>query len=113
MGKDKKINKSIVQIKDYVKAMPKKTLKLVVIIASIVLVFAIVMTLLLNNNEPEHKALFVGASQAEASQVFTRLVTLGADVQMSPEGNIMVPTSEYDVWLYQMVSEGFPKTTLT
>ena len=113
MGKDKKINKSIVQIKDYVKAMPKKTLKLVVIIASIVLVFAIVMTLLLNNKEPEHKALFVGASQAESSQVFTRLVTLGADVKMSPEGNIMVPTSEYDVWLYQMVSEGFPKTTLT
>lgn len=110
--KEPKIKDSVVHIKNYFVEMPKKKKITVGVIAGAILLVAIAVTVALNVNTSGYRVLYTNQDAAEASSVYQKLKELGAEPQMNPNGEVMVPKDEYDVWLIQLAGLGYPQSAL-
>lgn len=108
-----KANDAWVRMKDSLGKMPKK--KRIVLCAGGVgiILFAVVVTALLNGRSAAYQVIFPGMSPEETSSVYTTLVAKGAQPKLDATGQVMVPAEEYDIWLLALVNDGFPRSTLT
>lgn len=111
--KDNMIQSSLLKLKAYASEMPKKTKRSIGIGLAAVLLFAAAASVIINSQRTPYKNLYTGLSTSESGSIYATLKNMGADVRFGSDGNIMVPTSEYDVWILQLASLGYPKTALT
>ncbi len=110
--KDGKIKQSIVQIKNYFIAWPKAKRIRAGVIAGLIVLAAIALTVWLNHGRSGYRVLYQDLSAEEAGEVYRTLQELGGKPQLNAQGEVMVPSAEYDVWLLQLAAKGYPQTAL-
>ncbi len=108
-----KIQSSFVQVKTYISEMPPKRKYAAGGVILGIILFAILITILLNSASGNYTVLYAGMEPSEVSEVYASLKNYGADTKLNANGEIMVPTDEYDTWLLQMAAEGYPRTVPT
>ncbi len=88
-----------------------KNVRIGSIVAGVV-IFALIVTMVINSNiaGAQYTKLYVGLEPAEESEIYSALKLLGADTKMSSDGDILVLTEEFDVWLLKLAAEGYPKS---
>lgn len=111
--KNKKIQDQIGKFKAYLGKIPKKKLRTIGIVLAAVVLFSIVISALMNARKVQYTDLYTGLSASETGNILGALKDMGADVKLDSGGNIMVPKEEYDIWILQLASMGYPKTALT
>ncbi len=79
----------------------------------VIVVFAAVMALVMNIGKMNYKVLYSGLDASEASAVYSQLQTMGVSAVMDQNGDIKVPSSEYDQSLLQLAQSGYPQSALT
>ena len=107
---NEKIKERIVKTQEQLKTMLKNRKILTGVIAGAVVIFALMGTLYLNSSNSAYTALYSNIDASEASQIYSVLKNMGAEPKLSPQGEVMVPSDEVDVWLLQLAAEGYPKT---
>ncbi|MEA4894349.1 MAG: flagellar basal-body MS-ring/collar protein FliF [Oscillospiraceae bacterium] len=111
--KDNLFQKSFIKAKDYIKQLPKKTKSGIGIFLAVVLLAVVIVTALVNSKNGNYTVLYTGLSTSETGSIYSALSNMGADVKFDSNGNILVPKSEYDIWVLQLAAKGYPKTALT
>lgn len=111
--KDNMIQGSLSKIKAYIGKMPKKKKNRIGIALVTVISLAVIISVVVNTQNVKYTNLYTNLSASEAGSIFGVLKDMGADVKLDSGGNIMVPKEEYDVWILQLASLGYPKTALT
>ncbi len=109
MNKDnlEKIKKQLKLLLKRVKLLLKdKKIRYAVICVAAVL-FALIVTAMLNTNSSDRTVLFSSESPQEVADMYTTLKTAGADPQIDSSGRITVPSNEVNVWAFYIGSEGY------
>ena len=106
------VKDSVINIKNYIIALPKKRKIFWGAFIVALLVFAVIVTVALNSKKGDYRVLYSGLETAEASSVYSRLQEMGAQPQMDGNGDILVRAELYDKSLLQLASEGLPKSGL-
>lgn len=77
----------------------------------VVLVAAIIVIAVMRNKNNGYTVLFEGMDQTETTEVFNELRSQNVDVQIDSDGNLLVPTEQWDALVYELASLGYPQTT--
>ncbi len=104
---------SLSKIKNYISNTPKKTKVKIAAALGVVILLAVILTVVFNAQNGEYTVLYTGLSTSETGSIYQTLSEMGADVKFNSSGEIMVPKNEYDIWILQLASKGYPKTALT
>lgn len=105
--------KAFGKVKGFFAKMSKRRRITLAIVAGAVVLSAIVLTVALRSSGPKYVALYKDITPQEASEVYQTLLELGAKPKIGPNGQIMVPNNEYDIWIFQLAALGYPKTAMT
>lgn len=102
----KKMKESKEKVVTFVKESPMK------VIAVAVPVIALILTMLLytSTERETYTVLYAGLDPTETTEIFSLLKLKGAEPKLNNNSEIMVVSSEFDVWLLQLASEGYPKS---
>lgn len=76
----------------------------------IVIVFAIIVTTILNAGS-DYMVLYQSNDPNEINRLYSSLKLSGADPKLGEDGQILVLEEEYDVWAFQVASEGYAVLT--
>lgn len=106
------VKDSVINIKNYIIALPKKRKIFWGTFIALILVAAVALTVALNHKKTDFRVLYSGLETGEAASVYSRLQEMGAQPQMDGDGNILVRAELYDKSLLQLASEGLPKSGL-
>lgn len=107
-----KAQENLIKIKEYLSKLSKRTKIIAGSVLGGVVLLAVILAVVLNAGNGAYTALYSDLSVTETGSIFQALKTMGADAQLSRDGEIMVPTAEYDIWLLQLAAQGYPKTAL-
>ena len=107
------LKKILDEIKRVWSELAPKTKGTVKFITAAVLVFAVVLTLLINIPKLGYKVVFPGMSSSEAATVYATLLEMGVQPQIDDNGNVRVPADRWDDLQYELSAQGYPKTTLS
>lgn len=110
--KDFNIKESTVKIKEYVQKMPEKSKKNLIIVVGAIVLFAVILTIVLNVSGGKYVSLYTDLSASDSSKVYQSLLDKGADVKVGSNGDILVRKEEYDIWILQLAAEDFPQSAL-
>lgn len=94
-------------------ALEPKRKKIILAASGGIIVFAVIVTLVLNMNANNYKTMFPGMSDEETSEVYATLLDMGVRPQIDDKGNIKVPAAEWDDLQYRLSAAGYPKSALT
>lgn len=78
---------------------------------SVVLIAAIITVVVLNTKNNGFTVLFEGMEQTETTEVYNELRGQGVEVRIDKDGNLLVPTEQWDRLVYELASLGYPQTT--
>ncbi|MEG1874805.1 MAG: flagellar basal-body MS-ring/collar protein FliF [Angelakisella sp.] len=109
---DEQIKKLLAPLVEYWKKQAPGRKKLFVAIPAAAVVFAIVLTLLLQLRTGGYEVLYSGISNEEATAVFSLLQDKEIKAQMDSKGSILVPKNSADTLRLELASMGYPKTGL-
>ncbi len=101
------------QMKEYFAKMSKKRKIVLGSVAGAILVAAIVLVFVLNGANGQYQVLYTGLDPSEASSVYQVLRQLGAEPRLDDAGDVMVPSAEFDIWLFELAARGYPRTALS
>ncbi|WP_458862828.1 flagellar basal-body MS-ring/collar protein FliF [Acidaminobacterium chupaoyuni] len=101
------------QIKEHWSKLKKKQKIGIGIIGGSIVLIAIFFTVFLNSRTSDYTVLYPKLSAAEAGSVYQALIEMGAKPKFNDNGEITVPSNEYDAWILQLASRGYPQTALT
>lgn len=107
------IIKSFDKIKGFWNKQPPKKRLLFGVSAGGILLVAVMATIVLNMPKMGYKVLYPGISNSEAMQVYATLQEMGVQPEINKQGELMVPTDQWDGLLFQLAGRGYPKTTLS
>lgn len=107
-----KVKEVVVKVKTYVEEMPRSRKIIAAIVLVAMIAAAVIITATLNSHKQQYTVLYDGLSQQETSEVYVALKQKGADAKLNENGQIVVPSEQYDIWLLQMAAEGYPQSTL-
>ena len=107
-----KVQENLIKIKEYLAKLSKRTKIIAASVGGAVVLLAVVLAVVLNSNNGKYTVLYTDLSTTETGSVFQALKSMGADAQINSDGDITVPTDEFDIWLLQMAAKGYPKTAL-
>lgn len=99
------------QVKEFVGKLSSKTKKIIVI-GAVALVIAAVALAIILNNQP-YEVLFSGLSPEEAQQIVGKLQEDGVEFKYQGESTILVKKDALDVTKAKLVQEGYPKSGFT
>ena len=99
------------QIKEFVGKLSSKTKKLIIAGAALLLIAAVAVAFILNNQP--YEVLFSGLGTEEAQQIVGKLQESGIDFKYQGESTILVKKDVLDVTKAQLVQEGYPKSGFT
>jgi flagellar M-ring protein FliF len=98
------------QLRNFFNKLNKRT-KILIIASSIVLIlFAIGISLFLNNGN--YVALYRGLSAAESAEIMNRLESMSADMKIQNDGTIFVPKEDEARLKMTLAAEGYPESAL-
>lgn len=106
-----KINKLKGTVVDFWKKLNKTMRILLIGGGAVVIIAAIVVVALLNSRNDEYQILFEGMDQVETTEVYNELKGQDVDVKIDSDGNLLVPTEQWDTLVYELASLGYPQTT--
>lgn len=106
------IKKRFAHIKEYIKKLSKRTKRISLIVLAAIVVLAVGVTYLLNRNTANYTVLYENISAGEAGGVYQELLGMGAQPKINNQGEVMVPSDEYDIWVLQLAAKGYPRTAL-
>lgn len=106
------VQDNLIKIKEYLAKLSKRTKTIVICVAAAAVLLAVILAVVANARRGNYTVLYNDLSVTETGSIFQALKTMGADAQLNSDGDIMVPTDEYDIWLLQLAAEGYPKTAL-
>lgn len=78
---------------------------------ALVLVVAIVIVVALNSKKDGYQILFEGMDEVETTEVYSELKNQGVEVKIDSDGNLLVPSDQWDTLVYELASLGYPQTT--
>lgn len=109
------LTKLLTTIKEFWKKQTPKFRKIVKVSGIGIVVLAVVLTVALNVSKSQYKTLFPGMSSEETVQVSAAIKDMEytVDVKFDSNGNIMVPSSQYDKVKLDLAAMDFPKSTLS
>lgn len=106
------IKKRIAHIKEYITKLSKRTKRIALIVLAALVVLALGLTILLNRNASDYTVLYENISAAEAGSIYQELLGMGAQPKINNQGEVMIPSDEYDIWVLQLAAKGYPRTAL-
>lgn len=110
--KEINIKESTERIKSYFGKLPKKTVKIVILVAGGIILLAAVLTFILNTADGNYVPLYTNLSASESGSVYQALLDMGAKPKIGKDGSVEVKSNEYDIWILQLAAKGYPKTAL-
>lgn len=107
------IKSAVDKTKQFWQQQPKKKKVILGSVAGGVILFAVLITVLLNISGNKYKVLYPGMDSTEATQVYAALQGMDVQPQINKQGQLMVPEEQWDTLLFELAGQGFPKTTLS
>ncbi|MBS7402755.1 MAG: flagellar M-ring protein FliF [Oscillospiraceae bacterium] len=107
-----KVKENIEKIKEYIAKLSKRSKTIIAIGGAALVLLALIFAIVANVGKGKYTVLYTDLSASETGSVFQALKSMGADAQIDKNGNITVPTDEYDIWLLQLAAKGYPQTAL-
>ena len=107
-----KVKENIEKIKEYIAKLSKRSKTIMAIGGAALVLLALIFAIVANVGKGKYTVLYTDLSASETGSVFQALKSMGADAQIDKNGNITVPTDEYDIWLLQLAAKGYPQTAL-
>ena len=107
-----KVKENIEKIKEYIAKLSKRSKTIIAIGGAALVLLALIFAIVANVGKGKYIVLYTDLSASETGSVFQALKSMGADAQIDKNGNITVPTDEYDIWLLQLAAKGYPQTAL-
>ena len=107
-----KVKENIEKIKEYIAKLSKRSKTVIAIGGAALVLLALILAIVANVGKGKYTVLYTDLSASETGSVFQALKSMGADAQIDKNGNITVPTDEYDIWLLQLAAKGYPQTAL-
>lgn len=105
------MKEKIGQLKEAAGKLSDKTKKLIIAGVAVLIVGAVVIALILNNQP--YESLFTGLSQEEAQQITQKLQEDGVDFKYNGDSEILVKKDVLDQTKAALVQEGYPKNGFT
>lgn len=99
------------QLKELVEKLNSRTKKIIIIGVAALIVGAIIIALVLNNQP--YETLFTGLGQEEAQQITEKLQEDGIDFRYDGDSEILVKKDVLDQTKAALVQEGYPKNGFT
>lgn len=108
-------NDFLEKIKTKWKEMPAKTKKIIGIGAGAVLAVGLMLAIVFGSSSSNdaYRAIFPGMTTEESIQVYSAIQEMGVVATMDNKGQVLVPTEQWDNLVFQLNSQGYPKTTLS
>lgn len=110
-GQDLKSN--LLKLKDGIKGMPKKKKIIGASVLGGILLIALAGTLILNIGKMGYRVLYEGLEPEEQNTIYAMLQDMGVSAQINGDGNIVVPSRDYDQCLLELATKGYPQSALT
>ncbi|MCR2024314.1 flagellar basal-body MS-ring/collar protein FliF [Anaerotruncus colihominis] len=106
---NEKIKDSVTKVKTFWTGLPKK--KKIVFASSAVgiVVIAVVVALVLNRPSG-NQVLFPDMTREESRQVYAKLQDMGVQAEINRDGQVVVPTEDWDNAVFEMAAQGYPKS---
>ncbi len=105
------MKEKIGQLKELAGKLSSKTKKIIIAGVAVLIVGAIVIALILNNQP--YESLFTGLGQEEAQQITQKLQEDGIDFKYDGDSEILVKKDILDQTKAALVQEGYPKSGFT
>ena len=99
------------QLKELVEKLNSRTKKIIIIGVAALIVGAVIIALILNNQP--YETLFTGLGQEEAQQITQKLQEDGVDFKYDGDSEILVKKAVLDQTKAALVQEGYPKNGFT
>lgn len=118
-GTDKKsdaggenLKETVLKVKEtWTEQSPKRKIIMIAIAAAIVAV-AIIATIALNSQRSQYVVLYPSLEASEINDVYNAVKEKNVMPKIE-NGNVMVPSDQYNSLLLELASEGYPKSSLT
>lgn len=97
---------------EHIDPMPKRMKRLMVGGIAGVVIIAVVAAVALNMGKMGYTVLYHDLSTEETQSVYAMLQDLGVEAKLDTEGNITVPSKDYDKALIELATKGYPQSAL-
>ena len=74
-----------------------------------IVVIAAVVALILNRPSG-NQVLFPDMTREESQQVYAKLQDMGVQAEINRDGQVVVPTEDWDNAIFEMAAQGYPKS---
>ncbi len=106
-----KLKSILEKIKTFWKGLTKALKIAIIAVASIIVIGAIILTIVLNSSsDNDFIVLFPGMSAEESTAVYAELQSQGVETKMDSNGEIYVRRSQWDNLVYDLAQRGYPQT---
>ncbi len=99
------------QFKEFIGKLSSKTKKIIIAGAAVLIIGAVAIALILNNQP--YEVLFSGLGTEEAQQIVEKLQEDGTEFRFKDDSTILVKEDEVDLAKAKLVQEGYPKSGFT
>ncbi len=98
-------------IKSAWQKLAKKTKILLIVIISVLIIGAIVLTVVLNSSKKnDYIVLFPDMTSEESTEVYLELQNMNVETQINKDGEIEVPREQWDTLVYELAELGYPQS---
>jgi len=101
----------LAQIKNFWKSQNSKNKKIMIISVSLIIMFAVIMSVIMNLNG--YAKLYSGLSSSEMGEIVSELTDLEIDFKTRTDGTILVPKEDIASLQMILAAEGYPQSTIT
>ena len=99
------------QFKEFIGKLSSKTKKIIIAGAAVLIIGAVAIAFILNNQP--YEVLFSGLGTEEAQQIVEKLQEDGTEFRFKDDSTILVKKDEVDLAKAKLVQEGYPKSGFT
>lgn len=108
-----KANQAVTKAKDFWAKQSRRVKILLISAVGAVLALLLIAGILFSSRmEPKFKVLYNNMDSVETTEVYKVLQEKGVQAQMNNQGQILVPSEQWDSLIYELAGEGFPKTAM-
>ncbi len=90
------------------KQLPKNKKIIAASVVGGIVLLAVCITIFLNVGKNQYKKLYTGLEEQEATTIYSMLQEMGVQAQRDANGDIMVPSENYDECLMELAIQGYP-----
>ena len=106
---NEKIKDGVTKVKTFWTGLPRKKKIIFTSSAAGIVVIAAVVALILNRPSG-NQVLFPDMTREESQQVYAKLQDMGVQAEINRDGQVVVPTEDWDNAIFEMAAQGYPKS---